>query len=60
MQVFTQPLDTDMRNMNRPKDCAVHPQIQDKTHYLASVKITMCEAIALSKKLRQNNLNAVN
>ena len=60
MQVFTQPLDTNMRNIKRPKDCALHTQSQDKRHYLASVKITFRETIALSEKLRRSNLNAVN
>ena len=30
--IFTQPLDSHMRNMKRPKDCAVHAQSQGKSN----------------------------
>ena len=53
VQVFTQPLDSYMRNMKRPKGiCYVmHAQSHYKRHYQVSPKTTLSKTIPLSNKL---------
>ena len=48
IQVFKQPLDSHTRDMKRPKDYAVHAQSQGKSHYLASLKITLSKTMSVS------------
>ena len=59
IQVFTQPLDSHIKNMKPSNDYGVHAQGQDKRLYRVFLHITLSKTVSLSKKLSRSNLNVL-